>query len=511
MANRGLENWEIAIIKRMMAEGYARDKMHAYFNKPERTLTPAAYSEIKVGKIGAEVPMAGAEVLARFVDGFAKSREEAESDPIGALMLSRIISIEDGADCLNEKESDHVEFKASFSFSDNSFSKILRAMAALSNNSGGYILCGIEDGTGVVKGLSSPDVFDCDPSRWSQALKSSLMPAPVFDRIVIDVAGKKIGVIYVDPAENKPIVATKKVGEKIREGGIYYRYHGESREIGYGELSSILMERDRRSQQMLLKTLNLFAERSPGDLAVIDLKKGELVDAEAKEAGAPIQLSKEFVEQLSVIKEGEFVEKGGAPAVRILANASVSDLGPSSANVVRGFTSDQASVKNFIVNEGVQEPIQYFLAAINSPSDWLPLFHWIRVAGISTEKAIELIEAENLSAKRRSRALERLAGQKTAWVKPIPSIKLILSKLLKGEVPDILSATELRKVMQAIRGVDRADEAQIAALRAALKVGYDFAWAPANGGDLQSYVKAAAGRVDELEAKLPISVPAEPI
>lgn len=501
MANRGLEDWEISIIKRMMEEGYARDKMHAYFNRPERTLTPAAYSEIKVGKIGPEVPVAGSEVLSRFVDGFAKSREEAEKDPIGAFMLSRMVAIDSETDCLKEKESDHVEFKAGFTFADNAFSKVVRAMAALANNSGGYILCGIEDGTGAVKGLSSPDVFDCDPSRWSQALKSALMPVPVFGRIIVEVAGKKIGVLYVEPAENKPVVAIKKLGEKIREGAIYYRYPGESREIGYGELSSILADRDRRAQQTLLKTLNLFAERSPSDVAVIDLKRGELVDTDVAENGAPIQLSKEFVDQLSVIKEGEFVETKGAPAVRILANANIVVPDSVMTQVVRGFVSDQSSVKNFIANEDVQEPIQYFLAAINSSSDWLPLFHWMRVAGVSTEKAMELIESENLSAKRRSRALERLAGERSAWVKPLKSISPIVTKLLKGEVPEVSSATDLRKVMQAIRGIDGANEAQIRSLREALKIGYDFAWAPANGGDLQSYVKAAAGRVDELEAK----------
>lgn len=63
----------------------------------------------------------------------------------------------------------------------------------------------------------------------------------------------------------------------------------------------------------------------------------------------------------------------------------------------------------------------------------------------------------------------------------------------------IATATELRRLMQAVRMVKSATPEQMAALWLALERGYDFAWAASNGGDLQSYVKAAAARVDELQ------------
>jgi hypothetical protein len=493
MAQRGLEDWEIALIKRMMEEKYARDKMHAYFNKPERTLTPAAYSEIKLGRFGTDVAAASAEMLARFIEEFSKSPDAAASDPVGALTMSRLLSLHADGSKLKEVENDQIEFKVGFSFGDNTFSKIVRAIAALANNSGGYIFCGIEDNTGIIRGISSASQFDCDLSRWSQSLKSCLMPLPVFERITVDIGEFKVGVIYVEPAGNKPVVATKRLGEKIRAGAIYYRYPGQSSEIGYGELTEILAERDRKSQRNLLDSLNIFAERSPSELAVIDLKNGELVNADQT-----ISLSKEFVDQLSVIREGEFVERHGAPAVRILANATLQSMETGPPQIVRGFVSDGSLVRNFVCREAVQEPLQYFLAAVNSSSDWLPIFRWISEAKLTTTQAASLVEAENLSPKKRLRALDRLSGKRSVHAH-IPSMKQTVARLQNLDLPSISTATELRRVMQAVRMIKDVDEAQLNTLWSALRAGYEFAWAPANGGDLQSYVKAAAARVDELE------------
>jgi hypothetical protein len=493
MAQRGLEDWEIGLIKRMMEEAYARDKMHAYFNRPERTLTPAAYSEIKSGKFGAHVSAASADELARFVESFSKSPEAAESDPIGRATLARLLKT-DASGALLVSENDQLEFKASFSFAHNPFSKVARAIAALANNRGGYIVCGIEDSTRRVRGLGTPEPFGCDLARWAQALKDCLMPLPIFERMLTEVEGHLVGVLYVEPAEHKPVIATKTFGDKMRNGAVYFRYPGQSTDIAYGEMTALLAERDRRAQRGLLETLNIFAERSPADLAVIDLKEGRLVDPRN-----PIQLSPEMIARLNVIKQGEFVELEGAPAVRIVADATVAAAPVPVPEVVRGFVSDGALIRNFARRLPVQEPAQYFLAAINSSSDWLPMLRWLREAGMSLDQAMALVEAETLTPSKRRRAIDRLTGARSAFLSDVPSVKATRDRLVGLEVPMIATATELRRLMQAVRMVKSATPEQMAALWLALERGYDFAWAASNGGDLQSYVKAAAARVDELQ------------
>lgn len=491
MAQRGLQDWEIALIKRMMMEDYARDKMHAYFNRPERTLTPAAYSEIKVAKFGGHVQPASAEELARFVETFSKSPAAAESDPIGPATLAKLLATEAGK--LKASEYDQLEFKVSFSFAENTFSKIVRAMAALANHRGGYILCGIEDGSGRVRGLPARDPFNCDLARWAQVLKGCLMPVPVFERIITEVDGMIIGVLYVEPAENKPVLATKTFGDKVKDGAVYFRYPGQSTAIGYGEMVTLLAERDRHAQRGLLNHLNIFAERSPADLALIDLKEGRLVDS-----FKPIPLSSDIISRLNLIKQGEFVEKEGAPAVRLIGDATAAS-GPAVPEIVRGFVSDTALMRNFAKRLPVAEPDQYFLAAINSTSEWLPMLRWMREAGISKEQAIVLIESEGLTPTKRSRSLGRLRGERSAYAQEAPGLRQLKDRLLSLEALPITSATELRRVMPAIRAVRTATVEQLGVLWATLERGFDFAWAASKGGDLQSYVKAAAARVDELQ------------
>lgn len=494
MAQRGLADWEISLIKQMMAEGYARDKMHAYFNRPERTLTPAAFSEIKAEKFGSNISASGPEALARFVETFSKSPAAAESDPIGLATLGRLLATDAAGRNLIETENDHIEFKASFSFHDNTFSKIARAIAALANNSGGYVFCGVEDKTGRVRGLADADLFACDLARWSQVLRDCLMPMPIFERLLVEVAGAMVGVIYVEAASHKPIVATKTFGEKIRSGGIYYRYPGQSTEIAYGELACLLSDRDRRSQQGLLKTFNIYAERTPDEVALIDLKGGRLVSNEQ-----PIELSKDLIDRLNVIRKGEFVEEGGAPAVRVVAEATVkATANDIAAQVVRGYVSDRAAIRNFVHRQTVEEPLQYFLAAVNSSSDWLPLFRWAREAGLTASQAVAIVEGESLTPAKRQRALERLSGKRTALLQVTRSVRVSRNRILSGDIPAIGSATDLRRLMLAIRMVEYADSEKLGHLWAALGRGFDFAWAAGNGGDLQSYVKAAAARVDEL-------------
>lgn len=456
MAQRGLQDWEIALIKRMMVEDYARDKMHAYFNRPERTLTPAAFSEIKLGRFGARIQPASAQELARFVETFSKSPAAAESDPIGRATLAKLLATEAGA--LKVSEDDQLEFKVSFSFAENTFSKIVRAMAALANHRGGYILCGIEDGSGRVRGLPAREPFDCDLARWAQVLKGCLMPVPVFERMITEVDGKTIGVLYVEPAENKPVLATKTFGEKVKDGAVYFRYPGQSTPIGYGEMVTLLAERDRHAQRSLLNHLNVFAERSPVDLALIDLKEGRLVDP-----SRPIPLSSDMISRLNLIKQGEFLEKEGAPTLRLIGDATAT-TGSTAPEIVRGFVSDAALMRNFAKRLPVAEPGQYFLAAINSPSEWLPMLRWMREAGISRERAIALIESEGLTPTKRARALARLNGERSAYAPEAHGLRQLRERLLGLEALPITSATELRRVMPAIRAVKTATVEQLEVL-----------------------------------------------
>jgi hypothetical protein len=97
-------------------------------------------------------------------------------------------------------ETDVVERKRNYAVSG----AILKAIAGLANNKGGHILFGVKDGASVVERMSDDKFHTLDPSILSRHLLSTL------------------------------------VGNDVREGAIYFRYVGETRQIKPGELRQII-------------------------------------------------------------------------------------------------------------------------------------------------------------------------------------------------------------------------------------------------------------------------------
>lgn len=87
---RNIEEWEIALIKGLLADGsYTKDQIVAYFTRPDRTVNPFRVSEIDKGEIGANVEAAPPEVVFDYVSKFTVSRHvmtegEVERAPIPA-------------------------------------------------------------------------------------------------------------------------------------------------------------------------------------------------------------------------------------------------------------------------------------------------------------------------------------------------------------------------------------------------------------------------------------------
>ena len=67
---------------------------------------------------------------------------------------------------------------------------------------------------------------------------------------VVTHEGKRFGVLSVEEAEKKPVMCVRPHHPILREGAIYYRYYGETREINYAELQKLL---EQESLLFLLK------------------------------------------------------------------------------------------------------------------------------------------------------------------------------------------------------------------------------------------------------------------
>jgi hypothetical protein len=312
---RNLSDDEIAIAKAMLRKGWRNDVIHYYFNRPDRLISSGRIAQIKAGKYGAAVEEAQPEDLDAFLvawDSSKAARPPAPS-PVDQKLLRSMFVRASGAWKLAGGETDRTECKANFRVQpEERFSKALRAIAGLANNKGGYLLFGITDGSFQAEGLGDDTFTKTDISLLNRILVGALDPVPRITKALIEFGGRQIGVLYVEKHDHAPVVAIKNVGQDVKEGGIYYRYVGETRLIKPGELRQIIAAREQRA---IAEFSSRMTRVATGKEATIDLDSGEVAGTSGK-----FVIDKSLLSSIQFVREGEFNEAKGAPALRLIGD-----------------------------------------------------------------------------------------------------------------------------------------------------------------------------------------------
>ena len=349
---------EIALIKSMIARGMKIADMQFFFNRQDRPVNTGRFADIRAGRYGrsAQIAAASDEVLQAFLDDHAAGRiqvEPARPDPVAKSTLKGLFEkVGKGTWRVAGGESERVECKESFHLKG----KWLRAVAALANNQGGYILFGVRDkddeaGPLLVVGMKDNSFLDLDPLVLTRRIRGTFDPTPAFQVGKVSLGSKVVGVIHVEQHPGRPIVATKQEGD-ISEGDIFYRYPGQSLRIKYSDLRSLLDERDARVRAELQPMLNRLVQLGPGRAMVADLATAELTDGRRT-----IRIDKELADTLNFIKEGHFVEKTGAPALRLVGDVRIGNDEPA---IKKGLVTRADMLSDFLDDTSRADPIDIF-------------------------------------------------------------------------------------------------------------------------------------------------------
>ena len=147
---------------------------------------------------------------------------------------------------LAQKENEEWEFKESFS-KETFLGRYPKDLAGFANNKGGTMIFGVKDRPREPIGLSEQAVDEfqeLDHAHIEQILSNLFSVQIKFNSKIINVGGKNFGIVYIFPAEKKPIIAIKNdTIREIRPGDIYYRYNAKTSRIRYQELENIIQER----------------------------------------------------------------------------------------------------------------------------------------------------------------------------------------------------------------------------------------------------------------------------
>lgn len=209
------------------------------------------------------------------------------------------------------REGGWLEFKESFNWG--SKDKYAKSMAAFANNKGGYIIFGIKDKPRDLLGLQSDNFETTDEAKITAYLNSVFSPEILFEKFVITLHTKSVGILYTHQLKNKPAVCIKNDGE-LKEGDIYYRYNARTEKIKYPELKALLESIKEEERKNWMSHLERISQIGPTNVAIMDTVRGEISGK-----NGTLVIDKKLIPKLKFINEGNFKD-GGKPVLRLVGD-----------------------------------------------------------------------------------------------------------------------------------------------------------------------------------------------
>lgn len=219
---------------------------------------------------------------------------------------------EDGR--LKHRKRKDLEFKANYNFGSIKNGKFSKSMAAFANADGGVIIFGVKDRPREPVGMSNDNFKEIEVEKITQFLNEYFAPEIIWNAHDFEIDGKKYGVFTIEESKNKPIICIKSVGNELEEGDIYYRYSARSQKIKYSELKELLEKAKELERKKWMELIQSIAKIGPQNIALIDIYRGNIENSQNKQ----IVISEDLLRDIKFIQEGKFVEKEGAPALKLM-------------------------------------------------------------------------------------------------------------------------------------------------------------------------------------------------
>lgn len=511
MKRRSITDEEISLIKAMVARGMANKDIQFFLNRPDRSVNSGRITEIAKGRYSnsAEIEEATDSQLEKFFEDFQETPISAsisiphsgkvnyEFSPVDPRYIRQLFEeISAGVFALRSNESEVIECKTSFGFRH--ADKWLPTIAGMANNKGGHIFFGVGDenppdgknNRHSVVGLRDNQFFGTDPAKFHSLLKSNFDPTPSIQVNTISIGEENVGVLYVEKEKNKPVIATRVNGIKIKEGDIFYRYLGETAKIKYSELRAILDERDAAVRKSLAPLISKIIEIGPEKALVANVE-----DIDAKDGEFIFQVEREDIDKFRFIKEGSFVEKDGAPTLRMLGEARFKGTENNAVN--RKFVTTWDLIQDFIQQKVPSNPEEYVRCAVEGSNiSWLPFHYFAQVGKISSDRIYEMIEDSHAPKRRKSKFLNRV-NKNTAYRKASGTPLLFLKRIKSGNIDGLFSSKDVGNISLAIIALEVAPVEDPTPLLKLLELCYSAAENSELGSAI-SVVRKAICRVDEI-------------
>lgn len=448
---RSITDEEIGLIKALLARGERNVDIQFYFNRQDRPVNSGRISQIRNGTYGPNVPAASQDDLKNFLENFQAAavgvvNEGAATPTIAERAAQRFELRADGNWYLSDGETTEQECKEEFD--PKKMNPLIRAIAALANNKGGFIFLGVNNAECKVTGLLNNTFNQTDIVRISDKVKYFLAPTPDFVKETIQIGGMNVGVLYVEKYSVPPIVVCRD-SDGLEDGSILFRYPGQSAKIKFGDLHAMLRERDQASQRVLLQSAQRLADIGTDRSLIVDTNAATMETSDIK-----LTIDRKLADQLEFIRQGEFEEVEGAPALRLVGDVKAVDADGEALERIEGraLTAD-AVLQAFLTKAQVRTPLDYVNVSAQVQRQWLPIFYFLNHAGATKAQAIKALNGTPaVYAISKANALERLRGQRSAFSAAAGKAVPILARMIDGNFADLLDEDD-RAIARAIQAL----------------------------------------------------------
>ena len=216
---------------------------------------------------------------------------------------------------VNARESAKLDFKESFIWGDYR-EDYAKTMVSYANAHGGLIIFGVKDKPRMIEGLKSDNFKNTTPETITEFLKSSFSSIPVYEMEELEVSDSiTVGWIYVYEHAQKPIVCTKSINKILKDGDIYYRNGARSERISSSQLLAMIDQRLEQNRKLWMQHVEKMTKIGVENTAILNVESGDLSGS-----GGSVIIDEALLDKIKFIKEGQFVEKEGSPALRIVGD-----------------------------------------------------------------------------------------------------------------------------------------------------------------------------------------------
>lgn len=223
---------------------------------------------------------------------------------------------------LRKHESSDLEYKENFHRGDDTL-KYIKTLVGMANNKGGMIVFGVKNSPHEPVGMTNTKFTDLDPVEIEEQIIKHFTPAIEWAMDTVIFEGKTFGIFTVNEAETKPVICRQAKTGVLREAAIYYRYRGETKEIGYAELHKMIEEEKKKEIGLWMSHFQRIATIGARNVEMLDVYKGEMTMSDKK-----VLIDKNLINKIKFVRKGHFVELDdeGTPALRLVGDVEGVDL-----------------------------------------------------------------------------------------------------------------------------------------------------------------------------------------